>query len=211
MFTSQPAPGPAPGLGGRSRSGPGRHRRWLCVACMVSTLVAFDAGAVGRPTDVGAEPPLEYRVKAAFLLHFLSLVTWPPSAFPSAEAPFRVAVVGADPFRGALEQVLRDRIVDGRRVELLRAEGAAAARGCHIVFVHAGTQAQEARLLEALAGGHALLVGESGSFLAQGGMVQFRVVRGMVRFSLNVAAAARARLRLSSRMVQSAIQPVLVE
>jgi len=46
----------------------------------------------------------EYQMKAAFLTHFAQFVEW-PSAAP-AEATIAIAMVGDDPFGGALEDVI---------------------------------------------------------------------------------------------------------
>ena len=47
-----------------------------------------------------------------------------------------------------------------------------------------------------------LTVGESPDFLTQGGAINFVVEGGRVRFEINQAAAERAQLRVSSRLLQ---------
>ncbi len=47
-----------------------------------------------------------------------------------------------------------------------------------------------------------LTVGESPNFLTQGGAINFVVDGGRVRFEINQAAAERAQLKVSSRLLQ---------
>ena len=45
-------------------------------------------------------------LKAAFLYRFAGLATWPGSAFPTADTPFRFGVVGDADFAGELRSVV---------------------------------------------------------------------------------------------------------
>jgi hypothetical protein len=50
-----------------------------------------------------------------------------------------------------------------------------------------------------------LTVGDERGFVDEGGMIALRVVDGRVRFDVNVTAARRAGLRLSSQLLQLAM------
>src|SRR5918996_495421 len=89
------------------------------VAIIVTVAVLSLPVPRGSSTAHAAEQPtMEYRLKAAFIYHFLHFTDWPPDAFAHDEAPIVVAVVGEDPFAGALQQALRDKRVGGRAVRL---------------------------------------------------------------------------------------------
>jgi hypothetical protein len=60
------------------------------------------------------------------------------------------------------------------------------------------------RTLQALASRPVLTVGETRSFLQGGGAVRFLLVDETVRFEVNLHAAQRAGLRISSRMLSFA-------
>ena len=64
----------------------------------------------------GDEPTQEYRLKAAFIYNFARFIEWPDDAFADGKAPFVIAVVGDDPFNGALEQEISGKKVGGRSV-----------------------------------------------------------------------------------------------
>jgi hypothetical protein len=81
-----------------------------------------------------------------------------------------------------------------------RVVNAGGAAACHVLFVPAGVPA--APFLRGVAQSPVLTVGESPDFLAQGGAINFVLDGGRVRFEINQAAAERAQLRISSRLLQ---------
>jgi hypothetical protein len=148
------------------------------------------------------EPVPEYKLKAAFLYNFATYVEWPKDAFPDPRAPFRVGVCGKDPFGPILEDTFRGKTVGGRPIVVNRSPDAADLRTCQLVFVPAteGTS----RALKALDGARALTVGEREGFAAENGCVNFYLEGQRVRFEINVAAAKRAELKISSKLLRLA-------
>ena len=146
----------------------------LCLLIAATSAVAAD----------DASAILERRVKAALLYRFLNYVEWQEPLQPAANAPFTIAVVGADPLA----------------VRTLRATDPV--REAHVVFVGRG----ETSNLAAIARGapNALIVTESDDGLAQGAVINLRVVDGQVRFDVALDAAKRRGLRLSARLLSVA-------
>lgn len=150
--------------------------------------------------------PLEYRVKAAYLLNFTRYVEWPPSAFTGPGDPLRVCVLGSDPFGDVLEQTLAGRTAQGRPVQLLHVESAAQARRCHVVFISGEEWARHPDVLAAVRSAGVLTVGEGSRFAESGGVLSFVPVQRTVRFAVNLGASEEARLRISSRMLELAAE-----
>ena len=59
-----------------------------------------------------AAPVSEYQLKAVFLFNFAQFVEWPAAAFPRANAPFVIGVLGKDPFGASLDDVVRGESVE---------------------------------------------------------------------------------------------------
>jgi hypothetical protein len=150
--------------------------------------------------------PLEYRVKAAYLLNFTRYIQWPPGAFAEAGAPLRVCVLGSDPFGDALERTFADRTAQGRRIVVAHVEAAAQARDCHVVFISGEEWARHPDVLAAVRSPGVLTVGEGSRFAEYGGVLSFVPVERNVRFAVNLDASDAARLRISSRMLELAVE-----
>jgi hypothetical protein len=149
-----------------------------------------------------AQQPLEYQVKAAFLLNFTKFVEWPPSAFNAPDAPLVLCILGEDPFGAALDQVVAGEVVNGRKVAVERIKRAPAPQSCQVLFV-SGAGKDAAKILSDLGPG-VLTVGEGADFLRGGGMIAFVIENRRVRFDIHQAVAEKAGLALSSRLLSVA-------
>lgn len=157
------------------------------------------------PTAAWAGAAEEYAVKAAFLYNFGRFVEWPAKADLDPSRPFVIAVVGSDPFGGALDG-LEGKTVQGRKVSVKRFPGSNAPEGCDVLFVSASERDQLAGLLAAAHRRNTLTVGDLPGFTRRGGVVEFVKVDDKVRFKINAGAAAQAGLRMSSQLLKLAMQ-----
>src|SRR6266540_557093 len=75
-------------------------RAWL-----ILLVILLGAGVFAAP--LRAQAFKEYDVKAAFLYHLAEFVDWPAEAFPAAENPLVIGVLGADPFGKSLDNLVQ--------------------------------------------------------------------------------------------------------
>jgi hypothetical protein len=150
-------------------------------------LVVTDA----RPQTV----PLEYQVKAVYLFNFVKYVTWPP---PARKRPITICIAERNPFGEALKETLRQEVVHQRPLEARLI--AKPEPGCDVVFVPRDSTAKP--YLEAARRSATLTVGEQADFLQQGGIINFIIEEGSVRFEIDPEAAERAHLRISSHLLR---------
>ena len=78
--------------------------------------------------------PLEYQVKAVFLLNFTKFIEWPTAAFGAADSPIAICVLGDDPFGSTLDQVVAGEVVSGRKVVVQRIKKALPPQSCQVLF-----------------------------------------------------------------------------
>ena len=149
----------------------------------------------------GQETPLEYQVKAAYLYNFLKFVEWPARA---VNGSLTICIAGRSPFGDALDDIVRDESIEGHAIAARVA--AAPQPGCNVMFVPHDVPAAE--FLRAARTAPVLTVGESADFIAQGGVINFVRDGGMIRFEIDQEAATRAGLRISSRLLRLARNPV---
>jgi hypothetical protein len=153
------------------------------------------------PPASAQEPnPLEYRVKAAYLLTFARDAEWPPTAFANPTSPVTVCLFGRDPFGRQLDETLDGRRVSGRLFRVVRS-ARPGGEVCHVAFLGQRSEAIREAWLKALQGEPTLTVGESTDFARAGGMIGFVLADETVRFEINVDAVETAGLQISSRVL----------
>lgn len=169
--------------------------------------------AAGRPFAAAATStgPLadEYRVKAAILYNLAKFVDWPSDAFAAPAAPLSLCVLGVDPFGALLDEALKGRQVSGRSIVTRRV--AEPDPSCHVLFIATSERKRLGLITERLGTSGVLTVSEESGFIDVGGIVELVTEGGRVRFHINAAAAERARLRVSARLLALAATPRHVE
>lgn len=161
---------------------------------LVAALAVVDLGRAQAPVE-------DYRVKAAFLFHFVQLVDWPPGALGDAKDPLTVCTVGKDPFQGDLETTLQGKLIGSHSLRVEHLKSPQEIKGCQVVFVGGSERGQIPLVIAALKDDPVLSVGETDDFVKEGGMIGFCVADNKVRFDINVRAADRAKLKVSSRLL----------
>lgn len=163
-------------------------------------LVFVSAGALAAAQE---DVPLEYQVKAAYLFNFTKFVDWPSRAFTGA-GPLTICVAEASPFGPVLSGTLAGETAAGRP---LAARVVRNPSSCHVLFIPRGVPA--GAHLRGVGMQPILTVGESPDFLRQGGMINFVLEEGRVRFEIDREAASRTGLMISARLLQLARTPAL--
>jgi hypothetical protein len=149
-----------------------------------------------------ADQPLEYQVKAAFLLNFTKFTEWPAAAFAAPDSPIDICILGDDPFGSVLERIVAGEVVNGRKVDTQRIKRAPPSKSCQVLFVRM-PERDIPGILPGLGPG-VLTVGEGEGFIRAGGMIAFVVENRRVRFKINQAAAENAGMKLSARLMNVA-------
>jgi hypothetical protein len=142
------------------------------------------------------------QVEAAYLYNFGKFVRWPDVG----HGPLQICVAGQDVFGQTVRKLTSGERVDGRPVEVRMVDHPEAAAGCSILFMGLPDRAHVDPWLAATAGKPVLTVGDGPDFLDRGGMIQFVLVEDHVRFSVNLDAANRCGVGLSSELLKVAVR-----
>jgi len=172
------------------------------MALSVRLVVAIAVAALGAGTLRAQD--LEYPVKAAFLYNFLSFIEWSPAPAGSAGAPFRVCIIGADPFGKTLDDMVKGERVGHRPIEVARPADEEAAATCQVVFVARTDDARLPTIVRMAAGKGVLIVGETAKVLPACGAIAFVQEGERLRFDVNINAIRRQGLRASSKLLRVA-------
>jgi hypothetical protein len=146
----------------------------------------------------------EYQVKAFFLYNFARYVEWPSESFKTANDPIVICILGQNPFGSALDQAITGKLVEGRRFVVRQTADVPPSGNCHILFVNSSERKRFRSMAGRLKGSGVLSVGETQGFTADGGVINFKLEDGKVRFEIDVDAAGREHLRISSKLLSLA-------
>jgi hypothetical protein len=181
----------------RTKGASAGWRRVLTTCLAAVVLLGVASARAAEP------PPLEYQVKAAFLVKFgLFIESREWSAADAAKEPFTIGILGDDPFGDYFDKAVNGELVNGHPIRIQRARYPEELSGCQIVFISASESARLDALLARLAGQPMLTVADEPDFARRGGMIGFIKESGKVRFEINLRAAEKARLKLSSKLLQ---------
>jgi hypothetical protein len=161
--------------------------------------------AVARVAVAQAPSADEYRVKAAFLYNFAKFVEWPDGAFKNPREPLVICILGrSSSFRPLLEEAVQGKQIGGRGLVIRETTDPRETADCHLLFIAASEKRHLPAVLEALKARSVLTVGETSNFADAGGVINFRLDNGKVGLEINVCAAQRARLQISSKLLSLA-------
>lgn len=146
----------------------------------------------------------EYELKAAILYNLSRFVEWPPSVYADSQAPTVLCVLGQDPFGDSLETLGQKHDASGRTVSIRRLKNEDGIRECQMLYISTSQRKAVSQILSRLKGLSVLTVGEMSHFAAQGGIIQFTLEDKQVRFEINLDAASRTDLKISSRLLMLA-------
>jgi YfiR/HmsC-like len=161
---------------------------------MAATLMVLPAiAAVGA-----ADTALDVAVKAAFLFNFAKFTEWP--ALPPG-APLIVCIAGDDEIAAALVETVRGQSITGHAIEVRRSPDSAAWQACHFLFIGDAETRRPTGRVDGIRTQPVLTVSDGKGFSQTGGIIELYAESGRMRFAINVDAADRAGLRLSSRLL----------
>jgi hypothetical protein len=173
-----------------------RRRGGLGVSsvALAAMLMAPLGSAAGNDIEVASD----VTVKAALLYNFAKFAEWP--ALPSGAA-IVVCIVGDDGIAAALVAMVRGQNISGHALDVRRSPESATWRACHLLFI---ADAETGRAAESLGGiktMQVLTVSDGKGFSQTSGIIELYVEGKRMRFAINVDAAGRSGLLLSSRLL----------
>ena len=147
----------------------------------------------------------EYHLKAAFIFNFARFINWPPRPENTATGTLEICVAGADAIADALRTTTSGKSIDSRHITVRQLSSPSVVQGCQMLFI--GNQANKnAEILAQAARFPITTVGEDDNFIQRGGVINFVPANGKLRFEINIAAATRAGVSISSKLLQLAIK-----
>jgi hypothetical protein len=173
--------------------------KFLCLFIIPAlSIVSWELNTYAQQPKIG-----EYEVKAAFLYNFTKFVEWPTEATTDAGATFNLCVLGEDPFGKAFDSIQGEKIVN-KKLVINRFKELHALEKCRILYISESEEERLTQILKSLKGLHILTVSDSEGFAQHGVIINFYMEGNRVRFEINVDAARRSGLKISSKLLNLA-------
>lgn len=140
-------------------------------------------------------------VRADHLIRFLNYVNFPGTSVPPPGEPYVIGVAGAEEVFQALGAMLAGRTLHSRPLTRRLISDGDALTGVHLLYLGRRIDVPNHPLARAARSLPVLLVCEHPEGLASGAVFNFVFVRDQLRFEASLAAADRAGLVVSSRLL----------
>jgi hypothetical protein len=156
--------------------------------------------ALRSTSPIADQSASEPALKAAFLYNFAKFTEWPADAL-SEGGTLTLCVIGDAAVAKSLEHEVENRQIARHPllVQQMKADGPL--RTCHVLYAGNPGTKLALQLLDAVTGAPVLTVSDMNRFAQIGGIAQLFIEAGRMRFAINVEAAQRSRLRLSSQLL----------
>lgn len=155
------------------------------------------------PISQAAPAAQEYQIKAVFLFNFVNFITWPDKSFKQDSEPFRICVLGEDPFGVVLDVTVEKHLVEGRTLKIIRLKEVMAGKICQILFISELEPSRQKDILKIIRNLNLpiLTVGDTDDFIQAGGMIKFFSRNNKIRLGVNPDALEAVGLKADANLL----------
>lgn len=164
---------------------------------------------LGRGAPAAVKQSSGFRIKIAFVFNFLKFTEWPEAR---SSGKIIVGVIGNTPLAEGTVEVPDAKV--GERSVFITVIPSWSETGseaqdalleqCHALFICESARAHTGEILDRLKGKPILTVGESDTFLEQGGVFNFFIEDKKVRFNANLKAAKESGIKIRAKLLRLA-------
>ena len=171
------------------------------VRCLFSAAVTtLMIGGMSVTALAGGDTASMAALKAAFILNFAKFSEWPADALAPGQQ-IMMCVVGDGAVSDALTDTIKGRTIEGHQLTVAVLKPDASAAGCHLLYVSTGDIKRSNTMLGSAKSAAVLTVSDADNFAESGGVAQLIVENDRMRFAINLDAAQRGHVRLSSKLL----------
>jgi len=188
---------------------------------LIILIIFLPASSLLAQSQDDSSQSREYKIKAAFLYHFLKFVDWPKERTVTDDESIVIGIIGKNPFGGAFESV-KNKKVKGKDTiikyfrgfnELKKIEEENSSeyeniveelRKCHLVFICSSEEDSLADIIKLVKNHNILTVGETPGVLEVNGIINFLIEENKVRFEINLNTARESKLVIRSQLLRLA-------
>jgi hypothetical protein len=143
----------------------------------------------------------EYELKAALVFRLMSFVEWPGEALGDHVT---VGFAGEGPMGAALVKSFQGKRIGSRPIEVREVRNGADLRGCNVLVVAFSDASRTRQALSQLKNASVLTIGDGEGFGRMGGVIALVPRENTFHVAINVEAAERAHIQISSKLLTMA-------
>jgi hypothetical protein len=177
----------------------------VAVLKTLAAVMAVSLCVLNAAPGLGAEAMSEYELKAAFLVNFAKFIDWPEPAFASSAAALVIGVVGTDPFGSDLDEAIKGRQIGTHPIVAKRIDWRDDMSHFQLIFIGVSEKRSLSSILRRLDSSTAVTVSDIDHFCDAGGIIAFVAKNNQIRFEVNVEAAQKRNLKISSKLLSLAL------
>ena len=151
----------------------------------------------------------EYVLKAAFLYRFIDYVEWENN---NKEQNFTIAILGESGIIAPLSEIARDKKAKNKRIEIKKYENindlpARQTGGdpFQVLFISQNYNGEIEPVITKTGDRAILVITEKKDACEKGAHINFLIAENKLKFEVNLKAASRSNLKISSQLLQHAI------
>jgi YfiR/HmsC-like len=182
------------------------RRTGRCLALLLCAIVLLAASAAGwsaesSTSSINSTNDAEKQVRAQFVYNFANFVEWPKEAFPSADAPIKVCLLGDVHFAPYLRSYSGS-LIGERQFNVIQTADLAEIRdGCNILYVGPDERVRLPTFWSEIRYLYVLSIGQRAGFSDQGGIINILRTADHVQFDVNIENALNNGLFLDSDLL----------
>jgi len=148
----------------------------------------------------------EYTLKAAFMEKFTHFIDWPNNP----RNIFYVCIIGKNPFNGTLKSLAASSRIKNKPTKFMTLDNLNSLPDCNILFISKSKRKTLNEILNSVQNKPVLTISDTPGFAQHGVIINFVHSKDdNVQFEINHRVALNAGLKISSRLLKLAVNPVL--
>jgi hypothetical protein len=147
----------------------------------------------------------EYLVKSFFIEKFTRFIEWSDNSdINNKSLPFKISVIGEDPFKGKLEEYYSDKKIKNKNVEVEYYTTLSEDISCDLLFITELDDNEIEDIVKLARNKSILTVSDTKGYAKKGVIINFFIEGSKIRFEINEKAAKDSNLSISYLLLNTA-------
>jgi hypothetical protein len=168
------------------------------ITCFFAGIILAGSSSFYAPSQSDSK---EYLLKAAFLYRFIDYVDWGNNEAQN----FNIAVLGESDIMNPLNEISKEKKVRGKSIYVTKYQNVDDIGSCQVLFISRNYNGDIGSVISKIDNKPILIVTEQKNACEEGAHINFLISEDKLKFEINIKAASKANLKISSELLQHAV------